>query len=87
MLATSAAHVVVTSHVARAESFTPLLVTVLLFSVERALNGRNGRWLLVNNDTEKGRHSLAVHVSEDEGRTWPLVRRPFLNVAPVIACT
>lgn len=47
LLATSAAHVVITSHVARAESFTPLLVTALLFSVERALNGRNGRWLML----------------------------------------
>lgn len=46
LLATSAAHVVVTSHVARAESFTPLLVIGLLYAVERALNGRNGRWLL-----------------------------------------
>ena len=46
LLATSAAHVVVTSHVARAESFTPLLVIGLLFAVERALNGANGRWLL-----------------------------------------
>jgi 4-amino-4-deoxy-L-arabinose transferase-like glycosyltransferase len=46
LLATSAAHVVVTSHVARAESFTPLLVLGLLYAVERALNGRNGRWLL-----------------------------------------
>ena len=47
LLATSAAHVVVTSHVARAESFLPVLVIGLLFSVERALNGANGRWLLV----------------------------------------
>jgi 4-amino-4-deoxy-L-arabinose transferase-like glycosyltransferase len=47
LLATSAAHVVVTSHVARAESFTPLLVIALLYAVERALNGKNGRWLLV----------------------------------------
>jgi predicted neuraminidase len=31
---------------------------------------KSGRWLLVNNDTERGRHSLAVSVSEDEGRTW-----------------
>ncbi len=30
----------------------------------------SGRWVLVNNDTEKGRHSLAITVSEDEGRTW-----------------
>lgn len=35
---------------------------------------KSGRWLLINNDTERGRHSLAIHVSEDEGRTWPIVR-------------
>jgi len=47
LLATSAAHVVVTSHVARAESFTPLLVVGLLFALERAFNGGNGRWMLL----------------------------------------
>ena len=47
LLATSAAHVVVTSHVARSESFTPLLVIGLLYTMERALNGRKGRWLLL----------------------------------------
>jgi predicted neuraminidase len=31
---------------------------------------RSGRWILVNNDTEEGRHSLAVSVSDDEGRSW-----------------
>jgi predicted neuraminidase len=31
---------------------------------------RNGRWALVNNDTEKGRHSLVVMLSDDDGRTW-----------------
>ncbi|HZP85063.1 MAG TPA: sialidase family protein [Chthonomonadaceae bacterium] len=35
---------------------------------------QSGRWLLINNDTEKGRHSLAISISEDEGRTWPHVR-------------
>lgn len=35
---------------------------------------RSGRWLLVNNDTERGRHRLAVTVSEDEGRTWSFKR-------------
>lgn len=35
---------------------------------------KSGRWLLINNDTESGRHSLAVSVSEDEGRTWPVIR-------------
>ena len=31
---------------------------------------RSGLWVLVNNDTESGRHSLALTLSEDEGRTW-----------------
>lgn len=35
---------------------------------------RSGRWVLINNDTESGRHSLALTISEDEGRTWPSVR-------------
>src|SRR5580765_5489507 len=30
---------------------------------------RNGHWALIGNDTEKGRHSLAVQISDDEGRT------------------
>jgi len=35
---------------------------------------RNGNWALISNDTEDGRHSLAVQISEDEGRTWPWKR-------------
>jgi BNR repeat-like domain len=35
---------------------------------------RDGRWILVYNDTEQGRHSLAVSISEDEGRTWKWTR-------------
>lgn len=31
---------------------------------------RSGLWVLVNNDTESGRHSLALTLSEDEGRSW-----------------
>jgi predicted neuraminidase len=42
-------------------------------SVE-ALVLQSGRWLLVHNRTEQGRHQLAIAVSEDEGRSWPLVR-------------
>ncbi len=30
----------------------------------------NGRWVLVNNDTESGRQRLTVALSADEGRTW-----------------
>lgn len=35
-----------------------------------AIKLKSGRWLMINNDTEDGRHSLAISVSEDEGRTW-----------------
>jgi predicted neuraminidase len=35
---------------------------------------RNGHWILVYNDLERGRYSLAVSVSEDEGRTWRWTR-------------
>lgn len=40
---------------------------------------RNGRWLLVNNDTERGRHSLLVSLSEDEGKTWRWNRHLLLD--------
>jgi predicted neuraminidase len=35
---------------------------------------RNGSWALIHNDTEKGRHRLAVSISDDEGRTWKWTR-------------
>lgn len=31
---------------------------------------KSGRWLTIGNDAETGRNSLAVWLSEDEGRTW-----------------
>jgi predicted neuraminidase len=31
---------------------------------------RNGHWVLINNDTETGRHRLVVQISDDEGRSW-----------------
>jgi predicted neuraminidase len=30
----------------------------------------NGHWALLNNDTEEGRHRLALSISKDEGQTW-----------------
>ncbi len=39
----------------------------------------NGHWLLVGNDTERGRHSLAVQISDDEGRTWKWKRHLEYN--------
>ena len=35
---------------------------------------RNGHWILAYNDTEDGRHSLAVSLSTDEGKTWSHTR-------------
>ncbi len=40
---------------------------------------RDGTWALVNNDVEKGRHSLAVSLSDDEGKTWKWKRRLELD--------
>jgi predicted neuraminidase len=39
----------------------------------------NGHWALAYNDTEEGRHSLAVSLSTDEGRTWPHTRHLELD--------
>ena len=30
----------------------------------------DGRWVMVYNDAEQGRHNLAIVLSEDEGKTW-----------------
>jgi len=40
---------------------------------------RNGHWVLVSNDTERGRNSLAVQISDDEGRTWKWKRHLELD--------
>jgi predicted neuraminidase len=34
----------------------------------------NGHWVLIYNDTTNGRHSLAVSLSEDEGKSWRWTR-------------
>ena len=34
----------------------------------------NGHWVLIYNDTTNGRNSLAVSLSKDEGKTWPITR-------------
>jgi predicted neuraminidase len=34
----------------------------------------DGFWALIYNDTERGRHSLAVSLSADEGKTWKWTR-------------
>jgi predicted neuraminidase len=40
---------------------------------------QDGRWLMINNDTEKGRHSLALTISDDEGATWKWKRHIELD--------
>ena len=35
---------------------------------------RDGTWALIYNDLERGRYSLAVSLSDDEGATWPVTR-------------
>lgn len=39
----------------------------------------DGSWLMVYNDTEEGRHSLAVSISEDYGETWKWTRHLELD--------
>lgn len=39
-----------------------------------ALRFANGHWLLIYNDTTKGRNQLAVSLSDDEGQTWKWTR-------------
>ncbi len=34
----------------------------------------NGNWVIAYNDTEDGRYTLAVSLSEDEGKTWKYLR-------------
>jgi predicted neuraminidase len=40
---------------------------------------RDGSWALVNNDLERGRHSLALWLSSDEGKTWQWKRHLELD--------
>jgi hypothetical protein len=34
----------------------------------------SGRWIVIHNDSERGRHRLAISISEDEGRSFRLAR-------------
>lgn len=40
---------------------------------------KDGLWALVNNDQERGRHSLPLWLSDDEGRTWKWKRHIELD--------
>lgn len=39
----------------------------------------NGHWALAYNDTEDGRHSLAISISTDEGKSWEYTRHLELD--------
>jgi predicted neuraminidase len=56
----------------RGETWSPVTKSELLNpgSGAEVIKLRNGHWAVVGNDTERGRHSLAVQISDDEGRTW-----------------
>jgi predicted neuraminidase len=43
---------------------------------------QNGHWVLANNDLEVGRYSLALYLSEDEGKSWPWIRHLELSDGP-----
>lgn len=36
---------------------------------------KDGTWAMIYNDTERGRHSLALSLSDDEGASWKWTRR------------
>jgi len=40
---------------------------------------KNGHWALAYNDTEEGRHSLAISISADEGKSWKHTRHLELD--------
>ena len=40
----------------------------------------NGNWIIAYNDTEDGRYTLAVSLSEDEGKTWKYLRHIELDL-------
>lgn len=56
----------------RGETWTPVTDSDLPNpgSGAEIISLRNGHWLLIGNDTERGRNSLAVQISDDEGGTW-----------------
>lgn len=56
----------------RGETWSPVVDTDLPNpgSGAEIISLKNGHFVLVYNDTESGRHSLAAAISDDEGQTW-----------------
>jgi predicted neuraminidase len=65
----------------RGETWSPVTDSDLLNpgSGAELIGLRNGHWALIGNDTERGRHSLAVQISDDEGKTWKWKRHLELD--------
>ncbi len=60
----------------RGETWSPVVDTDLPNpgSGAEIISLKNGHFALIYNDTENGRHSLAVSTSDDEGQTWKWTR-------------
>ncbi len=60
----------------RGETWSPVVDSALPNpgSGAEVLTLRNGNWVLIYNDLERGRYGLAVSLSEDGGLTWPWTR-------------
>jgi len=56
----------------RGETWSPVVDTDLPNpgSGAEIITLRNGHWVLISNDTDRGRYRLAVQISDDEGLTW-----------------
>jgi len=65
----------------KGQSWSPVQDSELLNpgSGSDAVTLSNGHWIIAYNDTEGGRHSLAVSLSLDEGKTWPFTRHILLS--------
>lgn len=63
------------------ETWTPAEDTVIPNSGTglEVIRLRDGRWLMINNDTERDRYSLALTISDDEGKTWKWTRHLELD--------
>ena len=60
----------------RGKTWSPVVDSEILNpgSGAEVITLKNGHWLLCYNDTERGRHSLAVSISDDDGQTWKWTR-------------
>jgi predicted neuraminidase len=68
----------------RGETWSPVTDSALPNpgSGAEVISLRNGHWALISNDTEVGRHQLAVQISDDEGRSWKWKR--YLEQDPAV---